>query len=45
MCTRKFDLLGRRIDTRNPSGREAFSYSFCEYTASAAKVQPAQIRG
>ena len=45
MCTRKFDLLGRRIYTRSLSGRAAFIYGFREYAAATANVQPAQIRG
>ncbi len=45
MRTSKFDLLRRCIDTRNLAGREAFSYSFGEYAASTANIQPAQTPG
>jgi len=41
----EFDLLRRRVNTRNSSGRKAINDCFCEYAASAANVEPTQIRG
>src|SRR5580693_2087164 len=45
MLAGKFNLLKRCVYTRNSSGRAAFDDGFREYAASAANVQPAQIRG
>ena len=45
MLAGKFNLLKGCVYTRNSSGRAAFDDGFREYAASAANVQPAQIRG
>jgi hypothetical protein len=45
MLASKFNLLKGCVYTGNSSGRAAFDDGLREHAASAANVQPAQIRG